>query len=111
MLLGASFFLFRSFRSNAYLSPLVRIQSERKQSVVATGVYGFVRHPMYLGATLSVFGGALLLGSLAGIGVSLGLTLLLAARITGEERMLVDGLEGYAEYREKVRYRLVPGVW
>ena len=111
MLLGASFFLFRSFRDNAYLSPLVRIQSERKQSVVATGVYGFVRHPMYLGATLLFFGAALLLGSLAGIGVSLGLTLLLTARITGEERMLVDGLEGYAEYREKVRYRLVPGVW
>ena len=53
----------------------------------------------------------MLLGSLAGIGVSLALTAVLAARITGEEKMLVDELDGYMEYRKKVRYRLMPGVW
>jgi protein-S-isoprenylcysteine O-methyltransferase Ste14 len=111
LLLAASFFLFRAFRDNTYLSPLVRIQSERKHSVVTTGVYGFVRHPMYLGATLLFFGGALLFGSVTGIGVAFALTLLLAARARGEEKMLLDELDGYAEYRQKVRYRLIPGVW
>jgi protein-S-isoprenylcysteine O-methyltransferase Ste14 len=111
LLLFASFFLFRSFRDNSYLSPLVRIQSERKHSVVSTGVYGFVRHPMYLGAMLLFFGGALLLGSLVGNGLALALTLLLAARSTGEEKMLVEELDGYAEYRKQVRYRFIPGVW
>lgn len=111
LLLGASVFLFRAFRDNSYLSPLVRIQSERKQTVVTQGVYGFVRHPMYLGATLLFVGGPLLLGSFAGLGLAFALTLLLSARIVGEEKMLVDELEGYAEYRSRVRYRLFPGVW
>ncbi|HET7539067.1 MAG TPA: isoprenylcysteine carboxylmethyltransferase family protein [Polyangiaceae bacterium] len=111
LLLGASFFLFRSFRDNTYLSPLVRIQSERQHSVVTTGVYGFVRHPMYLGALLMFFGGPLLLGSVAGVALAFALTLLLAARAMGEEKMLLEELAGYAEYRNKVRYRLIPGVW
>jgi protein-S-isoprenylcysteine O-methyltransferase Ste14 len=107
-----SFFLFfRSFTDNTYLSPLVRIQAERKQRVVSTGVYGFVRHPMYLGAVLTFVGVPLLLGSVCGIAVGGGLSVLLAARILGEEQMLVKELEGYDEYRERVRYRLVPGLW
>jgi protein-S-isoprenylcysteine O-methyltransferase Ste14 len=111
-LLVPSFFLFfRSFTDNTYLSPLVRIQAERKQRVVSTGVYGFVRHPMYLGAVLMFVGVPSLLGSVCGIAVGSGLSLLLAARILGEERMLVEELEGYDEYRARVRYRLVPGVW
>jgi protein-S-isoprenylcysteine O-methyltransferase Ste14 len=111
-LLVPSFFLFfRSFTDNTYLSPLVRIHTERKQRVVSTGVYGFVRHPMYLGAVLMFVGVPLLLGSVCGIAVGSGLSLLLAARTLGEERMLVKELEGYDQYRERVKYRLVPGVW
>jgi len=111
-LLAASFFLFfRSFTDNTYLSPLVRIQAERKQRVVSTGVYGFVRHPMYLGAVLMFAGVPLLLGSEWGLAIGGALSLVLAARIVGEERMLSKELEGYDAYRGKVRYRLLPGVW
>jgi protein-S-isoprenylcysteine O-methyltransferase Ste14 len=111
LLLGAAFFLFRSFSDNPFLSPLVRIQPERRQQVVSTGVYGLVRHPMYLGACLMFVGGPLLLGSAWGVLLGLGLVLLLMLRIVGEEKLLARELEGYQAYRRKVRYRLVPRVW
>ncbi len=111
LLLGGSFLFFRAFTDNTFLSQLVRIQSERGQHVVDTGVYGFVRHPMYLGADLMFVGGALLLGSVVGLLVGLGLVLLLSWRIFGEERLLARDLEGYQAYRQRVRYRLVPRVW
>jgi protein-S-isoprenylcysteine O-methyltransferase Ste14 len=112
ILLILSFFLFfRSYKDNTFLSPLVRIQKERKHKVVSTGVYGFVRHPMYLGAALLFVGTPLLLGSVFGIIVGFLMILLLAARIVGEEKMLVSELEGYAEYKRKVRYRLLPYIW
>jgi protein-S-isoprenylcysteine O-methyltransferase Ste14 len=111
LLLGAAFFLFRSFTDNTYLSPLVRIQTERRQQVVSTGVYGVVRHPMYLGASLMFVGGPLLMGSLWGLLAGVALVLLLVRRIRGEEELLARELEGYEVYRQKVRYRLVPGLW
>ena len=110
-LLISFFFFFRAFTDNTFLSPMVRIQAERKQHVVSTGVYGFVRHPMYLGAILQFIGAPLLLGSLYGVLAGVGLLAILAVRIVGEEKMLLDELEGYAEYRKKVRYRLIPYVW
>ena len=111
LLLLSALLLFRSFRDNTFLSPLVRVQAERKQRVVSTGVYAFVRHPMYLGAVLMFVGAPLLIGSAVGLVVAAALTLLLAFRILGEERVLADELDGYAEYRQKVRYRLLPMVW
>ena len=111
LLLPGSFFTFRAFTDNTYLSQLVRIQTERGQHVIDTGVYGFVRHPMYLGASLWFVGGALLLGSVCGLLVALAEVLLLVLRIFGEERLLARDLEGYQEYVEKVRYRLVPHFW
>ncbi|HEY8087002.1 MAG TPA: isoprenylcysteine carboxylmethyltransferase family protein [Polyangiaceae bacterium] len=111
LLVPAGVLLFRSFRDNTFLSPLVRIQAERKQQVVSTGVYALVRHPMYLGAALMFVGTPLLLGSPVGIAIGAAMILLLAFRIVGEERVLVRELEGYAAYRLKVRYRLLPYVW
>src|SRR5271157_5587877 len=111
LLLGGSFPFFRAFTDNPYLSQLVRIQTERGQHVIDTGVYGFVRHPMYLGASLVFIGGPLLLGSVCGLLLGLATVGLLILRIFGEEKLLARDLEGYRAYREKVRYRLMPHVW
>ena len=112
MLLAAGCFLmFRAITDNTFLSQVVRIQSDRGHRLVSTGVYGFVRHPMYLGASLLFVGSALMVGSAAGLLVGAVMTCLIVVRIFGEERVLVGGLEGYPAYREKVRYRLIPGIW
>jgi protein-S-isoprenylcysteine O-methyltransferase Ste14 len=110
-LMFSAFFFFRSYTDNTFLSPLVRIQTDREQRVVSTGVYGFVRHPMYLGGTLLFIGVPMLLGSLYGLAIGLALVLLLAGRILGEERLLIQELVGYEEYRTKVKYRLIPFIW
>src|SRR5215469_3564635 len=111
LLLASSFLLFRAFHDNTFLSPLVRIQAERKQHLVSTGVYGFVRHPMYLGAALMFTATPLFLGSSVGLGIAGLVTLLLVVRILREEQLLTNELDGYAEYRSKVRYRLLPFLW
>ena len=110
-LAGSFFLFFRSYTDNTFLSPLVRIQEDRKQRVVSIGVYGFVRHPMSLGAILMFVGTPLLLGSCYGVLAGLALTILLMARILGEETMLSRDLEGYREYTQNVRYRLFPFLW
>lgn len=99
------------FAANSYAAPVVRVQSERRQHVIDTGPYAIVRHPMYAAASLYVFGIPLLLGSWRGL---IGSALIMAAiafRATKEEQTLRDGLAGYADYMERVRYRLVPYVW
>ncbi len=111
LLLPALYLIERTTMENTHLSTLVRIQSERKQQVVATGVYDFMGHPLYLGCMLMMFGGPLLLGLLydlllPGIGMNA-----IVVRILGEEKLLEAELEGYAEYRQKVSYRLIPGIW
>ena len=110
-LAGSSFFFFRSYTDNTFLSPVVRIQKDRHQRVISTGVYGFVRHPMYLGGILMFIGAPLLLGSFYGVLAGCALTILLMARIVGEEVMLARDLEGYMEYTQNVRYRLFPFLW
>jgi len=110
-LVGSFFLFFRSYTDNTFLSPLVRIQEDRNQRVVSTGVYGFVRHPMTLGAILMFVGAPLLLGSFYGALAGLALTILLMVRIVGEEKMLAQDLEGYIEYMQNVHYRLFPFLW
>jgi protein-S-isoprenylcysteine O-methyltransferase Ste14 len=98
-------------RANSFASVKVRVQSERGQIVISTGPYAVVRHPMYAYALLLLIGTPLLLGSLWGLlGVPLAIALL-AVRTLGEEAVLMEGLPGYREYSEKVRFRLVPLAW
>lgn len=110
-LLFSFFFFYRSYAENTFLSALVRIQAERRQRVISSGVYGFVRHPMYLGGILMFIGTPLLLGSIYGVLIGLVMSFLLAGRIIGEEKMLANELEGYEDYKKKVRYRLLPYIW
>ena len=106
------FWLFyETFRENTFAAPVVKIQEERKQHVISTGVYGFVRHPLYLGAGLYVIGGALLMGSLFGMLAGVLFTSVLAARSVGEEQMLREQLDGYEEYTKRVRWRLIPYIF
>ncbi|WP_318786492.1 isoprenylcysteine carboxylmethyltransferase family protein [Methanimicrococcus hacksteinii] len=110
-LLISSFFLYRSVTDNTYLSPTLRIQEERNQTVITTGVYGFIRHPMYLGNAALFIGAPMLLGSVYGLFFGILLTVLLMSRIPGEEKMLKEELSGYFEYMDKVKYRLFPFIW
>jgi protein-S-isoprenylcysteine O-methyltransferase Ste14 len=106
-----SFYLyFLVFRENSYLSPAVRVQRERSQTVVSTGPYRVVRHPMYSTTILFIAGTTLLLGSWWGL-FGLVIVVGVACRAVGEERTLVAELPGYAEYLRRVRYRLIPYVW
>lgn len=89
----------------------MRIQAERGHRVISTGVYGVVRHPMYLGAIVMFLGAPLLTGSLSALAVGLAESLLIVVRVIGEERLLVRELPGYDEYCRRVRYRLIPYVW
>ena len=96
-------------RENAYLSRTIEVQEGQK--VVYTGLYGIVRHPMYA-VTLALFlSMPLILGSLVSFFVFLAYPFIIAARIKNEEKVLTEGLEGYAEYKEKVKYRLIPFGW
>lgn len=110
-LLKSFFFFYRSFTDNTFLSALVRIQTERNHQVVSTGVYSFLRHPMYLGAILLFIGTPMLLSSKYGLILGIIGSFILIARIFGEEKMLVEELPGYKDYEKKVKYRLVPFVW
>lgn len=110
-LLPALYLIYRATAENTFLSARVRIQTDRKQQVISTGVYGFVRHPLYLGCLLMLLGAPLLVGSIFGLVLSLVAVVVLVVRILGEEKMLVTELEGYEEYKKKVTHRLVPFIW
>ncbi|RLT43999.1 MAG: isoprenylcysteine carboxylmethyltransferase family protein [Chloroflexi bacterium] len=101
----------RVFRENTFLAPVVRVQEERGQTVVSTGPYAVVRHPMYAGALILFLATPLLLGSWWGLAAAVALTAAMSLRIPLEERELRRSLPGYAEYALRVRYRLLPGVW
>jgi protein-S-isoprenylcysteine O-methyltransferase Ste14 len=96
-------------RENAYLSRTVEVQEG--QTVISTGLYGIVRHPMYLATLLMFLPIPLILGSLWGLIPFALYPVLLVTRIINEEKVLTDGLAGYAEYKNKVKYRLLPFIW
>jgi protein-S-isoprenylcysteine O-methyltransferase Ste14 len=111
LLIPALYFLVKPAIDNTFLSAMVRVQSERKQRVITTGTYGFVRHPLYLGAALMMLGMPLMVGSVYGFVLSVVGTFIVAGRILGEEKMMIEELEGYEDYKKKVKYRLFPYIW
>lgn len=111
LLLLSFYIFFLTFRENSFLSPVVRIQQERGHSVVSTGPYHLVRHPMYSGMVIFMVATPLMLGSWYGVLVGLLLVMLLARRAMLEERTLRQELRGYPEYMTQVKYRFIPYVW
>ena len=114
-ILAAGFFLFgygmyaEVMRENAYLSRTVEVQENQK--VVSTGLYGIVRHPMYLATLFMFLSMPIILGSLYAIIPFLLYPIAIVVRIAGEEKLLSEELEGYEEYKTRVKYRLIPFIW
>ena len=96
-------------RENAYLSRTVEVQEN--QTVISTGLYGVVRHPMYLATLLMFLPLPLILGSFWGLIPFALYPVVTVIRILNEEKVLTNGLEGYREYKTKVKYRLIPIIW
>jgi len=96
-------------RENAYLSRTVEVQQDQK--VIDTGLYGVVRHPMYMSTLLLFLAMPLVLGSIISFVITLAYIPIIAKRIGNEEKVLEDGLPGYAEYKNKVKRKVVPFIW
>ena len=96
-------------RENAYLSRTIEVQENQK--VVDTGLYGVVRHPMYMTTLILFLAMPLVLGSLISFVITLAYIQIIAKRIRNEEEVLEDGLEGYKEYKKRVRYKVIPFIW
>jgi protein-S-isoprenylcysteine O-methyltransferase Ste14 len=99
------------YRTNSFAAPVIKIDAERHQTVISTGPYAFVRHPMYAFALLQFVGGPLMLGSWWGLAGAMAIALAIAGRTLGEEQMLRAELAGYDDYARRVRWRFLPGVW
>lgn len=96
-------------RENAYLSRTVEVQENQK--VISSGLYGIVRHPMYFATVLLFLSMPLILGSLISFVIFLAYPFVIAKRIKHEEALLEKELEGYSEYKSKVKYRMIPFIW
>ena len=96
-------------RENVWLSRTVEVQENQK--VIDTGLYGLVRHPMYMSTLLLFLSMPLVLGSVISFVIMLAYIPIIAKRIRNEEKVLVDGLTGYAEYQKRVRFKVIPFVW
>ena len=96
-------------RENAYLSRTIEVQANQK--VVDTGLYGVVRHPMYMTTLFLFLSMPLVLGSLISFVITLAYVPIIAKRIRNEEEVLEEGLEGYKEYKKRVRWKVIPFIW
>ena len=96
-------------KENAYLSRTVEVQEG--QQVVDTGLYGIVRHPMYMSTLFLFLAMPLVLGSLISFLIMLLYIPIIAKRIRNAEQVLEEGLQGYAEYKQKVKYKVIPFIW
>lgn len=113
--MGAVIFLFsyllyaEVLRENTYLSRTVEVQKDQK--VIDTGLYGIVRHPMYSVTIIMFLSIPLILGSIISFVVFLTYPVIIAKRIRNEEEVLEKNLDGYSEYKKKVKYKIIPLIW
>ena len=111
LLLVVMLFLYWTVHTNSFAAPVVKIQKERGQTVITTGPYAIVRHPLYVGTLFFMVATSLILGSWWGLATVPLLALGFAIRIPIEETALREGLQGYEEYARRVRWRLIPFIW
>jgi protein-S-isoprenylcysteine O-methyltransferase Ste14 len=107
----AMLLVFWVMRENTFASSVVRIQTDRGHRVCSTGPYAYARHPMYVGVILSIISFPLALGSLFALIPAVIIVGLFIMRAALEDKTLQEELPGYKEYAQKVRFRLIPGVW
>lgn len=96
-------------RENTYLSRTIEVQENQK--VIDTGLYGVIRHPMYAATILLFLSIPLILGSIISFIIFMIYPILIAKRISNEEKVLEKDLQGYAEYKDKVKYKILPFIW
>jgi len=101
--------VFLVFRENTFTSAVIELDAEQK--VISTGPYSLVRHPMYIGAIIMLLGIPVALGSWLGLLMIIPITLVIIFRLLDEEKFLAKNLNGYEEYQNKVKYRLIPFIW
>jgi protein-S-isoprenylcysteine O-methyltransferase Ste14 len=109
LILGGYLIIFFVFRQNSYASRIIEI--DKGQKVITTGLYTWVRHPMYLGVLIMYLPTPLALGSFWGLIPMAFLPVSLVFRILNEEKVLSENLEGYKEYCLKTKYRIIPYIW
>jgi protein-S-isoprenylcysteine O-methyltransferase Ste14 len=115
VIVAAVFFLFayvlyaEVLRENVYLSRVIEVQENQK--VIDSGLYGIVRHPMYAATLILFLAMPLVLGSIYAFIIFLAYPFIIVKRIKNEESVLEKDLKGYAEYKKKVKYRLIPFIW
>ena len=109
IMLSGYLMFFIVMKQNTYASRVIEIQDEQK--LIDTGLYSFVRHPMYLASIILWGFEPLVLGSFYGLIPMIFFVALIVIRIKSEEKVLINGLKGYDEYMKKVKYRLIPFVW
>ncbi|MBQ7602448.1 MAG: isoprenylcysteine carboxylmethyltransferase family protein [Lachnospiraceae bacterium] len=109
LFLGAYVLYAEVLRENVYLSRTIEVQEGQK--VIDTGFYGIVRHPMYMSTLLLFLSMPLVLGSLPSLAVMLFYIPIIALRIRNEEKVLEEGLEGYKDYKNRVRKKVIPFIW
>ena len=105
------FIVYRAMSINPHFETIVRIQHDRNHNVISTGPYKFIRHPGYAGLILSNFASTMIIGSAFGLISASSTLIILCIRTYLEDRTLSEELEGYREYRLKVKYRLLPFIW
>ncbi|MFX1518127.1 MAG: methyltransferase family protein [Promethearchaeota archaeon] len=109
MVIIGLFIYFLVMKENTYLSKVVEVQED--QQVISTGPYRYVRHPLYLGNSVTVIGVAISLGSLLALVPAFIFIVLMVVRLIFEEKTLEVELQGYLKYKKKVRFRLIPYIW
>jgi protein-S-isoprenylcysteine O-methyltransferase Ste14 len=109
LVIGGFALLFFVMRENSYASRVVEIQEDQK--LIDTGLYGVIRHPMYLAFLIVFLFAAMVLGSWYALIPAFCIPILVTFRIRDEEKRLLAGLKGYDEYTKKVRFRLIPFIW